>query len=73
MNKNPYEILGVSENATDEQIKNAYRELAKKYHPDSFEDSPLVDLAKEKMQEINDAYDEIQRLRREGKKYNDQS
>ena len=69
MNKNPYDILGVSENATDEQVKAAYRELAKKYHPDSYEDSPLKDLAKEKMQEVNEAYDEVQRLRREGKKY----
>ena len=70
MNKNPYSILGVSENATDEQIKSAYRELAKKYHPDSYQDSPLKDLANEKMQEINEAYDEIQRLRKEGKTYN---
>jgi len=73
MNKNPYTVLGVSEDATDEQIKAAYRELAKKYHPDSYQDSPLKDLANEKMQEINEAYDEIQRLRKEGKKYNPNS
>lgn len=69
MNKNPYTILGVSENATDAEIKTAYRELAKKYHPDNYQDSPLKDLANEKMQEINEAYDEIERLRKEGKKY----
>lgn len=69
MNKNPYSVLGVTEDATDEQIKSAYRELAKKYHPDSYQDSPLKDLANEKMQEINEAYDEIQRLRKEGKSY----
>ena len=69
MNKNPYTILGVSENATDAEIKAAYRELAKKYHPDNYQDSPLGDLANEKMQEINEAYDEILRLRKEGRKY----
>ena len=69
MNKNPYSVLGVTEDATDEQIKAAYRELAKKYHPDNYQDSPLKDLATEKMQEVNEAYDEIQRLRKEGKSY----
>ncbi len=70
MNKNPYTVLGVNENATDEQIKTAYRELAKKYHPDNYQDSPLRDLANEKMQEINDAYDEIMRMRKEGRSNN---
>ena len=64
--KNPYEVLGVSENATDEQIKTAYRELAKKYHPDNYTDSPLADLAEEKMKEINEAYDTICEMRRNG-------
>lgn len=55
----PYKVLGVSPNATDDEIKTAYRELAKKYHPDNYAESPLADLASEKMKEINEAYDTI--------------
>lgn len=53
----PYKILGVPQNASDAQIKEAYRELAKKYHPDKYINNPLADLAAEKMREINEAYD----------------
>jgi tetratricopeptide (TPR) repeat protein len=60
----PYKVLGVSPNASDQQIKDAYRELARKYHPDNFVDNPLSDLAGEKMQEINEAYDQIMQMRR---------
>ena len=56
---NPYEVLGVSETATDEEVKAAYRNLAKKYHPDNYTDSPLADVAEQKMKEINEAYDMI--------------
>ncbi len=62
----PYKVLGVSPDATDKEIKKAYRELAKKYHPDNYAGDPLSDLAREKMLEINNAYDEITRMRREG-------
>ncbi|HHV32094.1 MAG TPA: DnaJ domain-containing protein [Clostridiales bacterium] len=55
----PYKVLGVSPTATDEEIKSAYRELAKKYHPDNYSGSPIADLASEKMKEINEAYDAI--------------
>lgn len=66
--RDPYEILGVSKNATDEEIKNAYRTLARKYHPDNYADNPLSDLAGEKMKEINEAYDAIISSRKSGGK-----
>lgn len=55
----PYALLGIDRNATDEEVKNAYRALAKKYHPDNYADNPLKDLAEDKMQELNQAYDAI--------------
>lgn len=55
--ENPYKVLGVREGATMEEIKAAYKELAKKYHPDKYVNNPLGDLAAEKMKEINEAYD----------------
>ena len=68
--KDPYSVLGVSKNASEEEVKNAYRELARKYHPDNYTDNPLSDLAAEKMKEINDAYDQIMNGRRSSKSYN---
>ncbi len=63
---NPYEVLGISRNATDDQVKDAYRKLARKYHPDNYQNNPLSDLASEKMKEINEAYDTIMNERRSG-------
>lgn len=62
----PYKVLGISPNASDEEIKAAYRELARKYHPDAYVGNPLSDLADEKMKEINQAYDQVMELRRGG-------
>ena len=62
----PYSVLGVDSNASDEEIKRAYRELARKYHPDNYQNNPLADLAEEKMKEINEAYDAINTMRSGG-------
>ena len=62
----PYKTLGVSPDASDDEIKKAYRALARKYHPDKYRDSDLADLASEKMKEVNAAYEEIKQLRESG-------
>ena len=58
----PYQILNIPPTATDEEVKRAYRDLARKYHPDNYHDNPLADLAQEKMKEINEAYDTITKM-----------
>ena len=64
---NPYDILGITPSASNEEVKQAYRALAKKYHPDNYIDSPVADVAERKMQDINWAYDEI--LKQRAKQY----
>ena len=69
----PYQVLGVDPGASDEEVKRAYRELARKYHPDNYQNNPLADLAEEKMKEINEAYDAITKLRSGGGGYTSSS
>ncbi len=66
MSRDPYEVLGIKPTATDDEVKAAYRSMARKYHPDNYADNPLSELAEEKMQEINEAYDAIVRMRKGG-------
>lgn len=65
--RDPYEVLGVSKNATEEEITKAYRALAKKYHPDLNPNNPQ---AAEKMKEINSAYDMIKSGKTQTSYYN---
>ncbi len=63
----PYEVLGLSADAGDDEVKTAYRRLAREYHPDRLIGEGLpqefIDLATEKQATINDAYDRIRRQR----------
>ena len=61
MVNDPYEVLGIRKGASQDEIKQAYHELVKKYHPDKYQGNPLADLAEEKLQEVNEAYDMLTR------------
>ena len=63
MIEDPYKVLGVSPDASDEEIKKAYRRLAKKYHPDL---NPGDELAARKMKEVNAAYEQIKNPQPQG-------
>ncbi len=62
----PYKVLGISPDCSDEEVKKAYHELARKYHPDNYAGNPLADLVSEKMKEINEAYEQVQKERAGG-------
>lgn len=69
LNKNPYDVLGVSPDASDDEVKKAYRDLTRKYHPDANVNNPLADLAEEKFKEVQEAYDIIMKEREQGGGY----
>ena len=66
MVNDPYKVLGVSPNASDEEIKRAYLELCRRYHPDSYQGNPLSDLAAEKFREVQESYEAINQMRAGG-------
>lgn len=64
--RDPYELLGVSRNASDEEIKKAYRQLSRKYHPDANVNNPNKDRAEAMFKEIQQAYQQIMKEREYG-------
>lgn len=66
MANDPYSILGISPNASDDEVKKAYRDLSRKYHPDSYANNPLANLAEERFKEVQEAYDQIMKERSGG-------
>ena len=65
----PYQVLGVSPNASDEEIKKAYRTLSRKYHPDANVNNPNKAQAEEKFKEVQQAYDQIMKEKQQGGSY----
>ena len=62
----PYSVLGVPRNASDDEIKKAYRKLSRKYHPDANINNPNKDQAEEKFKEVQQAYEQIMKEREYG-------
>lgn len=70
---NPYQVLGISENASDEEIKKAYRSLAKKYHPDANINNPNQEEYTEKFKQVQQAYKMIMDMKKNGNSYTNHS
>lgn len=66
---NPYQVLGVSQNASDEEIKKAYRTLSRKYHPDANLNNPNKEQAEERFKQVQQAYDQIMKEKQQGYSY----
>jgi len=62
----PYQVLGISRGASDEEIKKAYRNLSRKYHPDANVNNPNKDAAEEKFKQVQQAYDQIMKEKQQG-------
>ena len=67
----PYKVLGVSRDASDDEVKKAYRTLSRKYHPDANINNPNKDQAEEMFKLVQQAYNQIMREREGG--YSSQS
>lgn len=70
MMTDPYQVLGVSRSASDEEIKKAYRALSRKYHPDANVNNPNKDQAEERFKQVQQAYDQVMKERQQGGAYN---
>ena len=68
---NPYEVLGVSRDASEEEINKAYRSLSRRYHPDANVNNPNKAQAEEKFKRVQEAYQQIMKERTEGGGYGD--
>ncbi len=67
--RDPYQVLGVSPNASDDEIKKAYRSLSRKYHPDANVNNPNKAAAEEMFKEVQQAYDQIMKEKQSGGSY----
>lgn len=62
----PYQVLGITRGASDEEIKKAYRTLSRKYHPDANVNNPNKDQAEERFKQVQQAYDQIMKEKQQG-------
>lgn len=69
----PYQVLGVTPNASDDEVKTAYRKLSRIYHPDANVGKPNAKAAEEKFKQVSWAYEEIMKMRSEGYSYSSQT
>ncbi|MDD6058359.1 MAG: J domain-containing protein [Clostridiales bacterium] len=67
--RDPYQVLGVTPNASDEEIKKAYRSLSRRYHPDANVNNPNRAQAEERFKEVQQAYDQIMKEKQQGSSY----
>ena len=67
--RDPYQVLGISRSASDEEIKKAYRTLSRKYHPDANVNNPNKEQAEERFKQVQQAYDQIMKEKQQGYSY----